>query len=118
MRSIVPGCLASAAASTLSAVAPVTGVPPPGPPTGGIVPWDGGAVPLAPPGGGAPFVPLGGIPPPCWAAPGGIPPATAAVFDLPFDAIADAPNAIAASAAMPAAALRTGCDIGDLPVEF
>src|SRR4051794_6220881 len=75
-------------------------------------------------------MPCGGVPgcgvpvvPPCWggapaaAMPGG-PPANEALVDLLPEAIADAPKAIAASAAMPAAALTIGCVIGDLLVEF
>src|SRR3954469_16337184 len=97
MRSIVPGYLASAAALTFAEVAPVTGVPKPGPPA---------------PGGGAP---------PCCAMPGGgapAAPATDALLGFPFEAMADAPKAIAASAAMPAAALRMDCLLGGLPFSF
>jgi hypothetical protein len=63
------------------------------------------------PGGAAPFGPAA-------AAPRGPPANEAFVFELLPDAIADAPNAIAASAAIPAAALRIDPVIGDLPVEF
>jgi hypothetical protein len=64
----------------------------------------------------APGAPIGGTPPgPRRAAPPAGPP-WLRLSDAP--AIADAPNAIAASAATPAAALSIDCDIAGLSVEF
>src|SRR5438045_57342 len=83
-RSTVPGYLASAAALTLAAVAPVTGRPKPGAPGG-----------IRPPASGPPGAPE---PEPEPEAP----------------AMAEAPTAMAASAATPAAAFRIECDMRDL----
>src|SRR4051795_7537804 len=85
MRSTVPVYLASAAALTFSAAAPVTGVPKPG----------------GPPRPNAPGMPAGA-------------PDEYLEREPEPDAMADAPKAIAASAATPATVLRIVCDIGDL----
>jgi hypothetical protein len=92
IRSIVPGYFASAAALTFAAVVPVTGRPKP---AGGLP--------------GAPFgeAPFGGAPGKPARAPDG-------VLELEPDApaIAEAPNAMATSAATPAADFKIVFDIG------
>src|SRR4051812_25274596 len=97
IRSIVPGYFASAAALTFAAVAPVTGRPKP---AGG---------PPGAPFGEAPFgeAPFGGAPGKPARAPDG-------VLELEPDApaIAEAPNAMATSAATPAADFKIVFDIG------